>query len=216
LRREYTGCSSIFREEKGEGMKPVIVVVDMLKDAFRKKDDPSTKQYLSIVPKIKKLLGEARALDIPIIYASDSFLENDFIFKGKKSYSLRGTEGAEVIDELRPQRQEEVLPKRRFSAFFKTDLDQTLRLMGVDTVVVGGINTHVCVLATAMDSVCNDFNVIVLEDCSASRDQEVHRGCIEVLRKSGMSPLLRVMTSTEFLEEIRQEPRPPLAESRTV
>ncbi len=74
-------------------MKPAIVIVDMLKDGFKKKDDPSTQEYLRIVPKIKKLLEEARALDIPIIYACDSFLENDFIFKGKRSYSLRGTEG---------------------------------------------------------------------------------------------------------------------------
>ncbi len=185
-------------------MKPAIVVVDMLKDAFKKKDDPSTQEYLRIVPRIKKLLEEARALDVPIIYACDSFLENDFIFKGKKSYSLRGTEGAEVIDELKPQKQEEILLKRRFSAFFKTDLDQTFRLLGVDTAVIAGINTHVCVFATAMDAVCNDFNAIVLEDCSASRDPEAHRGCIEVLRKSGLSPLLRVMTSREFLDEIKQ------------
>ena len=140
-------------------------------------------------------------MDIPIIYACDSFLENDFIFKGKQSFSLRGTEGAEVIDELKPKKPEEVLPKRRFSAFFKTDLDQTLRLLGVDTVAIAGINTQVCVFATAMDSVCHDFNAIVLEDCSASRDRGVHQGCIDLLRQSGLSPLLRVQSSDEFLEE---------------
>jgi len=183
-------------------MNPAIVIVDMLKDAFKRKDHPSTQEYLRIVPKIKRLLEEARTLDIPIIYACDSFLENDFIFKGKQSFSLRGTEGAEVIDELKPRRQEEILLKRRFSAFFKTDLDQTLRLLRVDTLVVAGINTHVCVSATAMDSVCNDFNAIILEDCSASYQREVHQGIIEVLRQSGLSPLLRVMTSEEFLEEI--------------
>jgi len=183
-------------------MKPAMIIIDMLKDAFKRKDHPSTQEYLNIVPKIKRLLGEARTLDIPIIYACDSFLENDFIFKGKQSFSIRGTEGAEVIDELKPERQEEILLKRRFSAFFKTDLDLTLRLLGVDTAVVSGINTHVCVLATAMDAICNDFNAIVLEDCSASYQREVHRGSIEVLKESGLSPLLRVMTSEAFLEEI--------------
>ena len=47
-----------------------------------------------------------------------------------------------------------VLPKRRFSAFFKTDLDQTLRTLDVDTVLVGGISTNFCVLTTALDAVC--------------------------------------------------------------
>ena len=183
-------------------MRPAIVVVDMLKDAFKAKDSSSIEEYLSVVPKIKGLLGKARKLNIPIIFACDSFLEDAFIFKGRGcQYSIRGTEGAEVIDELRPHRRDQVLPKRRFSAFFKTDLDQTLRLLGVDTVVIAGINTHVCVFATAMDSVCNDFYTIVLKDCSASRNKEAHQGGIELLRQSGLDPLLRVMSSEEFLEE---------------
>ena len=185
-------------------MRPVIVVVDMLKDAFKRRDLPATQEYLKILPKIKELLEKGRKLGIPIIFACDSFLENDFIFKGKHSYSIRGTEGAEVVEDLRPREEDQILLKRRFSAFFKTDLDQTLRLLGVDTVVITGINTHVCVYATAMDSVCNDFYAIVLEDCSASRDQEVHQGSIEVLRQGGLSPLLRVMSSDEFLEEAAQ------------
>ena len=100
-------------------MKPAIVVVDMLKDAFRRKDLPSTEEYLKIVPKIKRLLDQARALHLPIIFACDSFLENDFIFKGKQAYSVRGTEGAEVIDEFGPIRQDEILLKRRFSGFLR-------------------------------------------------------------------------------------------------
>ena len=182
-------------------MKPAIIVVDMLKDAFKRRELPATKEYLKILPRIKEVLQKGRELGIPIIFACDSFLENDFIFKGKHSYSIRGTEGAEVVEDLRPREKDQILLKRRFSAFFKTDLDQTLRLLGVDTVVITGINTHVCVYATAMDSVCNDFYAVVLEDCSASRDREVHQGSIEVLRQGGLSPLLRVMSSDEFLEE---------------
>ncbi len=183
-------------------MKPAIIVVDMLKDAFKRRDLPSTQEYLKIVPNIKRLLVKARELDIPVIFACDSFLENDFIFRGNKSYSIRGTEGAEVIDEFQPIRKDEILPKRRFSAFFKTDLDQTLRLLKVDTVAVTGINTQVCVYATVMDAICNDFYTIVLEDCTASRNVEAHRLCIELFQKSGLSPLLRVMQSETFLKEI--------------
>lgn len=183
-------------------MKPAIIVVDMLKDAFTGKDPSSIEEYLRIVPRIKELLDKARGLGIPIIFACDSFLEGDFIFGGKRPYSVRGTEGAEVIDELKPRSQIEILPKRRFSAFFKTDLDQTLRLLGIDTVVIAGINTHVCVLATAIDSVCNDFNAIVLEDCSASRKREAHQGIIELLRHSTLYPLLGVMSSEEFIKRV--------------
>lgn len=183
-------------------VKPVILVVDMLKDTFQGKDTSSIKEYLSIVPRIRNLLNGARKLKIPIIFACDSFLENDFIFKGKRPYSLRGTEGAKVIDELRPRRKDRILPKRRFSAFFKTDLDQTLRTLGIDTVVVAGINTHVCVYTTAMDSVANDFYTIVLEDCSASYHKETHQGIINLLKGSILYPLLRVMSLKEFQKEV--------------
>lgn len=195
-------------DKEGDQMRPAIVVVDMLKDAFKKKDLPSTQEYLRIVPRIKEVLNEVRALNIPIIFACDSFLEKDFIFRGKQSYSVRGTEGAEVVDDLKPEKEDQILRKRRFSAFFKTDLDQTLRLLGADTVVITGINTQVCVYATAMDSVCNDFHAIVLEDCTASRRREIHQSSIEILKQCGLSPLLRVMPSGEFLKELR--PSSPL------
>lgn len=189
-------------------MRPAIVVVDMLKDAFKGKDPSSIEEYRGVVPKIKGLLDKARKQNIPIIFACDSFLEDDFIFQGRsRQYCIRGTEGAEIIDELRPERNDQILPKRRFSAFFKTDLDQTLRLLGVDTVVITGINTHVCIYTTAMDSVCHDFYTIVLEDCTASRNREAHQRGIELLRRSGLDPLLKVMSLGQFLKEAAEGSR---------
>src|SRR5512136_3134842 len=141
-------------------MKPVIIVVDMLKDNL--KESPRNVYYQegrTIIPNLQKLIGEGHKRGFPIVFACDSFLEGDFIFKGKmKVHALRGTKGAEVVDDLKPEPADIFLPKRRFSAFFKTDLDQTLRMLGVDTIVITGTNTYVCVYATAMYSICNDFN----------------------------------------------------------
>jgi nicotinamidase-related amidase len=92
-----------------------------------------------------------------------------------------------------------MLPKRRFSAFFKTDLDQTLRTMQIDTVAVAGINTHFCVIATAFDAVCHDFYTILLEDLSAAYKPEIHAAFMDAYRKSAIYPLLRVATGDEFL-----------------
>jgi nicotinamidase/pyrazinamidase len=95
-----------------------------------------------------------------------------------------------------------VLEKRRFSAFFKTDLDQTLRTLGVDTVAVGGINTHFCVLATAFDAVCHDFYTVILEDLSATHKRELHQSFVDAYRHNVLYPLFRVATSTAFMKEI--------------
>jgi nicotinamidase-related amidase len=119
-----------------------------------------------------------------------------------KVHSLRGTKGAEVVDDLRPEPTDIILPKRRFSAFFKTDLDQTLRTLGVDTIVVTGVTTEVCVLMTVMDGLSHDFSAILLEDCSASRSKEFHQGCLNLYRDFALYPLLRIMNLEEFLKEV--------------
>jgi len=185
-------------------MKPAIIVVDMLKDTFREGSRlPITLEGRKIIPDLQRLLKESREKGFPIIFACDSFLEGDFIFRGKmKVHSLRGTKGAEVLDDLNPKPTDIILPKRRFSAFFKTDLDQTLRTLGVDTIIVTGVTTEVCVLMTVMDGLSHDFSAILLEDCSASRKKEFHQGCLNLYRDFALYPLLRIMNLEEFLKEV--------------
>jgi len=184
-------------------MKPAIIVVDMVKDNIKEGSrHPITLEAKSIVPNLQRLLGESRKRGFPVVFACDSFFEGDFIFRGKmKIHSLRGTEGSEVVDDLKPEPTDIVLPKRRFSAFFKTDLDQTLRVLGVDTIIVTGITIEVCVLMTAMDGLCHDFSAVLLEDCTASKSKEKHRACLDLYRDFALFPLLRVMTLEEFLRE---------------
>jgi nicotinamidase/pyrazinamidase len=184
-------------------MKPAVIIVDMVKDNIKEGSrHPVTLEARLILPNLQRLLADSRKRGFPVIFACDSFLKEDFIFKGKmKVHSLRGTKGSEVADELRPEPTDIVLPKRRFSAFFKTDLDQTLRVLGVDTIIVTGITVEVCVLMTAMDGLCHDFSVILLEDCTASKNKEMHQACLNLYRDVALYPLLRVMTLEEFLKE---------------
>ncbi len=185
-------------------MRPAIIVVDMLKDNL--KDSPRNPYYQEgkeIIPNLQRLLMEGRKRKFPVVFACDSFLEGDFIFRGRmKVHSLRGTEGAEVIEDLEPEPTDMILPKRRFSAFFKTDLDQTLRTLGIDTIVVTGITTEFCVLMTAFDGLCHDFSAIILENCTVSRTKELRKGCLNLYRENVLNPLLRIMTLEEFLKEV--------------
>jgi len=185
-------------------MKPAIIVVDMLKDNM--KDSPRNPCYQEgreIIPNLQRLLEEGRKRGFPVVFACDSFLEGDFIFRSRmKVHSLRGTQGAEVIGDLEPESTDMILPKRRFSAFFKTDLDQTLRTLGVDTIVVTGMTTEVCVLMTAFEGLCQDFFVVILENCTASRSKELRQGCLNLYRENVLDPLLRIMTLEEFLKEV--------------
>jgi nicotinamidase/pyrazinamidase len=184
-------------------MKPAVIIVDMLEGNYRKERD-GTREEEKIIAPVRDFLAEARKLSIPVVFACDSFLADDLIFTGRmKIHALRGTDGVRPLKELDPRPGDIILEKRRFSAFFKTDLDQTLRTLGVDMVAVGGIHTHFCVLATAFDALCHDFRTVILEDLSASHKREIHEHFIEPYRSSLLFPVLRVMTSSDFLAECR-------------
>jgi nicotinamidase/pyrazinamidase len=185
-------------------VKPAIIVVDMVKDNLKEGSRlPIIQEARQILPNLQRLLEESRKKGFPIVFACDSFLREDFIFKGKmKVHSLRGTKGSEVVDDLKPEPADIILPKRRFSAFFKTDLDQTLRTLGVNTIIVTGITIEVCVLMTAMEGLSHDFSVIILEDCTASHNKETHQACLNLYRDFALYPLLRIMTLEEFLKEV--------------
>ncbi len=183
-------------------MKPAVVVVDMLEGNY---DKPlkSEKEEVKIVPVVRDFLQSCRNLAIPVIFACDSFMEQDFIFRGRmKPHAIRGTDGTKPLADLEPQPSDIILEKRRFSGFFKTDLDMTLRMMGIDTVAVCGINTHFCVLATALDALSHDFNAVILDNLSAAYKKEIHDNCLTGYRNSAIYPLFRVLTSEAFLLEI--------------
>ncbi len=185
-------------------MKPAIIIVDMLKDNIDTDSHFSMgEEGRKIIPNLQHLLAIARKKDIPIVFACDSFLAGDFIFQGRmKPHAIRGTVGAEVISELQPQDSDIVVPKRRFSAFFKTDLDTTLRELEVDTIVVGGIATEACVTMTAFDGISNDFRAIILSDCCASYTTEIHDKVLRLHQKLPLQPLLKIMTLIEFISSL--------------
>ena len=181
-------------------MNAAVIVVDLLKDVLSERHAyPIAAPARAVIPKVNELTAQGRERGWPVVFACDSFLPDDFLFRGKmKPHCLRGTTGAEPIDELDRAPEDVVLPKRRFSAFFKTDLDQSLRTWGVDTVLVTGISTHVCVLTTALDAVSHDFRAIIVEDATAAYRPEMHRAVLELYRRGPLEPLLEVRPSDEI------------------
>ena len=182
-----------------------IVVVDMLKDNVYTENHVGMGNFArTLIPNIQQLLAFARTNGMPVIFANDAFLPDDFIFResNAKPHAIMGTQGAKVIDEFGPEESDIILEKRRFSAFLGTNLDRTLNQMGVDTIAVAGIGTPVCVLTTVLDAIAHDFKAVLLEDCCASFRPEDHVAIIGVYRKCLRDPILRVMTLDQFLSTI--------------
>ncbi len=180
--------------------RPALLIIDMVKDNFdERKNLPITPFARRIIGPINNLIGVFRKEKWPVVFSTDAFRNEDFIFTGRmKPHSLAGTEGAEVVEDLDRRPEDLWMPKPRFSAFFGTDLAQRLKKDKVTLCAVAGIATNFCVLTTVMDAICYDFQAVLLEDCSASWSEEIHGRIVNIYRRNPLYPLFRVCSSTEL------------------
>jgi len=156
---------SVLRVGKGS---TAVLVVDMLNDFLK----PGGKMVVDgghvLFEPVRKLLQKARSVKVPVIYVNDSHrpgLKEDREFKKRAEHCIEGSWGAQVVDELKPEKGDVIITKRRFSGFFETDLDLTLKDLQVDTVIVMGVVTNICVRSTVHDAFFRGYRVIVPRDC---------------------------------------------------
>ena len=162
-------------------MKPAILVIDMLNDFVH--GVLKVERAPRITPNIKRLLEHARRKGIPVIYTNDSHLPKvDREFKVWPEHAVAGSWGAEVIEELRPAEGDYIVRKRRYSAFYSTDLDLLLRELEVDTLILTGLVTDVCVQHTAADAFFRGYHIIVPRDCVDSLTEERHLSALEYMK----------------------------------
>ena len=85
---------------------------------------------------------------------------------GRESRMLiRDTWDTEIVPELKPQPNDVVLYKTRFSGFYQTDLDATLKKLGIKYLIVTGVTTSICVESTVRDAMFRDYLCVLLKDC---------------------------------------------------
>ena len=135
-----------------------------------------------VIPAIAREIAAARASGTEVIYACDRHLQDDREFELYPPHCIAGSWGAEVVEELAPQPGERIMPKRRFSAFYGTDLELALREHGVDELRIVGVCTNICVLYTAADARMRGFGVTVPADAVASFDETAHENALRELQ----------------------------------
>src|SRR3982074_260224 len=136
-----------------------------------------------VIPVIQRGLARARAAGEPVIYLTDNHVPDDAEFKVFPPHAIAGTRGADIIPELAPEDDDDVIPKRRYSGFFGTDLDITLREKEVDTLRLVGDCTNICVLYTAADARHLGYEVEVVRDGGTSFDSEAPADALRELEK---------------------------------
>lgn len=158
-----------------------VIVVDMLNDFVT--GALGCDRAKAIVPATAELLDAARKAGVPVIFSNDAHIAGiDRELKLWGDHAIAGTKGAEVIPELKLSDRDYVVPKRRYSGFFQTDLDILLKELGVKTVIMTGLHAHMCVRHTSADAYCLGYDVIVAKEATDSFTQEDYENGLAYLK----------------------------------
>jgi ureidoacrylate peracid hydrolase len=144
-----------------------------------------------------------RVRHLRIMHVGDTIIAPD----GSKSRILiRNSWGTAIVPELKPQAEDIVMYKTRFSGFYKTELDSTLKALGKKHLIFTGCTTSVCVESTVRDAMFRDYSSIVLADCTAEPiGYEFTRSNYDASLLTIQSLFGWVSSSQEFIKAI-QEP----------
>lgn len=163
-----------------------LVVVDMQRCFLEHGYPLYNSNGAAILPNIKLLIEYFRKRKRPVVFAVQQS-KGEFVDRGEvlrfwwPGVPLEGSLETELADGITPLPEEKVVPKRRYSAFYATDLELTLRTMKVSQVVVAGLFTNVCVEATVRDAFMRDFFVFLPADACTSFNEELHLGSLRTI-----------------------------------
>jgi nicotinamidase-related amidase len=181
-------------------MEKAVLIIDMLNDFFL--EGRLKEQRKQLCQNINSVIAWARKNKIKIIWIrqefkqdlSDAFLtmKNRLIYK-----TIENTDGSQILSELNRSIDDLEIIKKRYSPFYKTELDTILERNGIKQLILCGVNTHACVRMAAIDAFQRDLDVIIVSDCVDSYDAEHHKISLRYLDKD----ISRVLAHQQIMKE---------------
>lgn len=161
-----------------------LLIVDMLNDFIKENSVLEVPKGREIIPNIQKLISKAEEKRIPVVYVCDSHERNDNEFLEFKPHAVKGTKGAEIVEELQPQKGDFIVEKTRFDGFYNTKLDVILRKLMVNTLIITGVLTDICVLYTTASARMREYKAYVISDGTATQEEETHKRFLDYMANS--------------------------------
>ncbi|MBX2882331.1 MAG: cysteine hydrolase [Granulosicoccus sp.] len=167
--------------------RPAVIVIDIQAETFEDRADeaiPTMAGYADRMTRARSLIDKARDAEIPVIFIQEVH-RPDLVDFGRE---LDGSEDVHCIEtepgtaiavkemDFRPT--DYLIKKRRYSAFFGTDFEILLRGLRIDTLLLCGGLTDVCVHYTFVDGHQSDYFCRVVEDCVAGSSEEAHEAAL--------------------------------------
>ncbi len=160
-----------------------LLIIDMLNDFVLPGAPLEVPDTRKIIPNIGREIIKAREEGYQIIYLCDAHAPDDKEFKMWPRHSVKGTKGAQVVDELEPEPKDIVVEKTTYSGFYNTRLEEVLKSSGAEEIVLTGCVTNICILYTAYDLVSRGYKVMLPKDCVAGLNKDDHEFALRQMEK---------------------------------
>src|SRR3982751_3610355 len=159
-----------------------LLIVDVINDL----DFPEAKQLLRFVPAMARgnsaLKQRAKKASIPVVYVNDNFGRWRSDLPSLVDHCLEG-EAREMVDLLRPDKDDYFVLKPKHSGFFSSTLETLLRYLGVKRLIITGIAGNYCVLFTANDAYMRDYELVVPSDCVISNTAKENKEALQLMKR---------------------------------
>lgn len=146
-------------------VKTAVVVVDMQNDFVQDDGSLPVPAAKETIKNIKQLLDRAREQNVKVVYTQDTHYEGDKEWEIWPVHCKRGTNGWQIIEELKPKETDMVFEKNRYDGFYETSLEHYLsHVWQITNLVIVGTVSNICVLHTAASAGLRWYNIIVPAD----------------------------------------------------
>lgn len=163
-------------------VKTALILVDVINSFFEKGHPNYYEGVREVLPALRALLDAARASGAIVVHAAELHRPgfDDFEWRKLPVHHLAGAHDAKFFGDFRPDGQNEIIVyKRRFSAFFATDLALFLTEQRIGRVIIAGVKTNVCIRATAQDAFANGLEPIVPREATNSNRPHLAEASLE-------------------------------------
>ena len=181
--------SNITKRKLIEG-RPALIVIDIQAETFQDRTDeaiPTMPDYADRMLKARRLIDKARESSIPVIFIQEVH-RPDLVDFGRELdgsediHCIETNPGTDIaVEEMGFLPSDYLIKKRRYSAFFGTDFEILLRGLKIDTLLLCGGLTDVCVHYTFVDGHQSDYFCRVIEDCVAGSSMEAHNASLRAM-----------------------------------
>ncbi len=137
-------------------------------------------------PRVRRLVDAARAAGVPVVWIQEvhkpSLVDIGRELDGAEGpHCIEGEDGTRIAEWLDPRPEEFLIQKRRYSAFFGTELEIVLKAYRAETLLLIGGLTDVCIHYTAVDAHQHDYRVRVVADCVGGSSERAHDAALEAI-----------------------------------